>query len=182
MKKKLDSNQPEKRNLPVPSQKNMLTLSFKKQYIIGVLAVITLVTASMITLERNEKKLALIRKVLRENFLPVCEQYALTALIAQNYPCFECEKGKIFLKIGEVWRYGFAGEGGEQARYPTATYYKDDKWHLTDTDLEYNAQFKGVRWRCLIEEIIKIFDYPDLSEAKAREIKLIRPPGNKQDR
>jgi len=53
---------------------------------------------------------------------------------------------------------------------------------LTGTDLEYNAQFKGVRWQSLIEEIIKIFDYPDLFEAKAREIKLIRLLGNKQDR
>jgi len=44
------------------------------------------------------------------------------------------------------------------------------------------TQFKGVKWRCLIEEINKIIDYPDLPEARKREIKLIRPPGNKQDR
>lgn len=171
-----------KKNFPVHSEKRALILSLKKQYFAGVLALMTLVTASVVSLERNEKRLELITKILREHFTPVCEQYALVARKSGYYPCFECETRQIFLEERHIWRYGFAGEGGEKARYPTGTYYKDDVWHLTRQELEYTPQFRGVKWRCLIEEINKIIDYPDLPEARAREIKLIRPPGNKQDR
>ncbi len=182
MKQKLPKDKKDRSNLPIHSSKKALILSLKKQYLVGILAILTLVTALVVSLERNQKKIEAIAKILREHFTPVCEQYALVTLQSGEYPCFECESGKISLKRDEVWRYGFAGEGGQKARYPTSTFYKDEKWHLTDKELYYDVQYKGVRWQCLIEEVTKIYDYPDLPEAKAREIKLIRPPGNKQDR
>jgi len=182
MKQKLPKDKKDRSNLPIHSSKKALILSLKKQYLVGILAIITLVTASVVSLERNQKKIEAIAKILREHFTPVCEQYALVTLQSGEYPCFECESGKISLKRDEVWRYGFAGEGGESKRYPSKIYYQDGTWKLTKQELYYETQLRGYRWRCLIEEVIKIIDYPDLPEARAREIKLIRPPGNKQDR
>lgn len=42
----------DRRNLPVPNTSKSIILVRKKQYLVGVLALITLVTASVVTLER----------------------------------------------------------------------------------------------------------------------------------
>ncbi len=171
-----------KSNLPINFPKNTALIPLQRQHWIGMMAFITLITASVVSVERTYKKWEAVRKLFEEHFSPVCEQYALTALKSDNYPCFECKNNQLFLKQGEVWRYGFAGKGGEKTRYPTGTFYVDEKWRLTKLHLKYMTEYKGVKWRCLLEEIFKIYDYPELPEAQKREIKLIRPPGNKQDR
>lgn len=45
------------------------------------------------------------------------EQYALIAQIDGYYPCYNCGQEKeIFLKRGEVWKYGYTRKG-EKGRY-----------------------------------------------------------------
>jgi len=171
----------EKSKLPIPTSKKTQALSLRKQAIIGTIAVATL-AISLISETRLAKMTNQILKIEIENNLPVCEQYALIVIQAGRFPCYECPTGEIYLKKYEVWRYGFAGMGGEKKRYPNGIFYKDGKWKLTKDHLFYDAQLRGTRPECLIEEIKKIYHYPELPEAQKRDIKLIRPPGNKQDR
>jgi len=171
----------EKSKLPIPTSKKTQALSLRKQAIIGTIAVATL-AISLISETRLAKMTNQILKIKIENSFPVCEQYVLKARNAQDFPCHECPNGRIFLNYGEVWRYGFAGMGGEKKRYPNGVFYREGKWKLTKDHLDYETQLEGTRPECLIEEITKIIHYPELPEAQIREIKLIRPPGNKQDR
>ena len=156
-------------------------LSLRKQTMIGIIATTTLVVAT-ISDSRFVKKEWEIWKIRMENNFPVCEQYVLLVLEPMYYPCHECPNGEIYLNYDEVWRYGFAGMGGQKARYPNNIFYKKGKWKLTNEHLEYFPQFKGTKPECEIEEKQKIYHYPELPEAEKRDIKLIRPPGNKQDR
>ncbi|NBC05605.1 MAG: hypothetical protein GVY26_00245 [Bacteroidetes bacterium] len=48
-------------------------------------------------------------------------------------------------------------------------------------DLIYVPQFKGDYAACLKEEKRKIYYYPLLPEALNRSVRLLRPPGNKND-
>jgi len=103
-------------------------------------------------------------------------------LVAGKFPCHECPSGEIYLNQHEVWRYGFAGMGGQKGRYPNGVFYKEGKWLLNQDHLYYQIELEGTRPECEIEEKVKIYHYPELPEAQKRDIDLIRPSGNKQDR
>ncbi len=105
--------------------------------------------------------------------LEIAEQYMLYATEDGNYVCVSCgEEKRIFLKKGEVWKYGVT-TNGEKGRYPAG---------LPDNRLNYIVQFRGNLTICLVEEKRKIIYYPILPENVARDKKLNRPPGNSQDR
>jgi len=170
-----------KPKLPIFSSQKTQGLSLCKQTIIGTVAIMTLGLAT-VSDSRLAKMTAEITKIVIENKFPVCQQYALITLQSTYYPCHECEGGQIFLNFGEVWRYGFAGMGGQNSRYPNGVFYKEGKWLLDKRHLDYQVQLEGTKPECEIEEKLKIYAYPTLPEAQKRTIKLIRPPGNKQDR
>ncbi len=102
------------------------------------------------------------------------EQYALIVVIDGYYPCFTCPNGanSIFLYASEVWRYGITRKG-ERLRYPRGDFGTED--------VRYVLQFTGNFAECLKQEKLKIYNYPLLPEAQKRKIKLLRPPGNKND-
>lgn len=99
------------------------------------------------------------------------EQYVLLAKTNGQYPCLNCRDRKvIYLKKGEVWKYGFTTKG-QQGRYPK----------LAGQNLIYVIELSGSIQECLQQERFKIYHYALLPENISRSIPLIRPPGNKQD-
>jgi len=103
-------------------------------------------------------------------------QYALVAVKDGFYPCYNGEMTMIFLKKGEVWKYGKTCLTQEQR-------YND----LKERNLVFIPQFVGIEEQCLIMEKQKIYNYYLLQENIERALKtgtklLIRPPGNKIDR
>jgi hypothetical protein len=100
------------------------------------------------------------------------EQYVLLATNDGWYPCFPCvEKKLIFLKKGNIWKYGVTRKG-EASRYGKS---------LSDKNLIYFTEYEGTLQECLKQEKIKIYGYAIHPENLARKVPLIRPPGNKQD-
>lgn len=101
-------------------------------------------------------------------------QYALVASSDGFYPCYSCTNGQktIFLKFGEVWKYGITRKGQEE-RYPNQNFGAPN--------LIFIRQVLGTYSECLKAEKTMIYSYPLLPETQAREIILIRPPGNKYD-
>jgi len=151
-----------------------------KFFWIGLFLMLLCVAIYKISEEREQKLAQSLAKIEREHQQPVCEQYVLLARINGWYPCLNCKgKKQVFLKIGEVWRYGVTGELG---RYPQQIYYKKADIILNDDFLEYRTQFRGTRQECLQEELRKIIKYPELPECLARNFLLERPAGNPQDR
>ncbi len=106
-----------------------------------------------------------------------CVQYALVAAIDGFYPCYNSTGlPTIYLKFGEVWKYGKTCIG-EDKRYPD----------LKSRKLLFQIQFVGTEEQCLIVEKEKIYNYylsPENIERASRTgtLPLIRPPGNKIDR
>jgi hypothetical protein len=101
-----------------------------------------------------------------------CVQYALVTTEEGNYVCYGCPDGKIHLYPGEIWKYGKTCKG-ESGRYPNG---------FPLPNLKFVIQFEGTESECLVEEKRKIYAYPALPECLKRNIKLLRPPGNKIDR
>lgn len=101
-------------------------------------------------------------------------QYALVASADGFYPCYSCVNGQktIFLKFGEVWKYGVTRKGAE-GRYPQENYGAPN--------LVFIRQLIGTYSECLKAEKTMIYGYPLLPEAQGRDFILIRPPGNKYD-
>lgn len=101
-------------------------------------------------------------------------QYALVAASGGYYPCYSCTNGEktIFLKFGEVWKYGVTRKGPE-GRYPKQDYGAPN--------LVFIRQLVGTYSECLKAEKTMIYSYPLLPETQARDFILIRPPGNKYD-
>lgn len=100
------------------------------------------------------------------------EQYALIATKSGLYPCFNCgNKTKIYLYIGEVWKYGVTKNGVR--RYSKSWYRK--------MNLRYWKQFEGTYSECMKMELKQIYKYPMLPENLKRDYKLPRPPGNIED-
>lgn len=100
------------------------------------------------------------------------EQYALKATINGWYDCYNCgAKKKIYLYIGEVWKYGISKNG--RKRYNNIYYIRNK--------LQYYAEFKGIYSECLKQELKQIYSYPILPQNLKRINKLARPPGNKED-
>lgn len=102
-----------------------------------------------------------------------CEQYVLRAKFSGLYPCYSCGADTlIFLRAGEVWKYGITIQG-EKGRYPNT-------W-ITAMGLSYRVQYRGSIQACLRQETLKIYQYALLPENTQRAVPLIRPPGNKVD-
>ncbi len=145
--------------------------------ILIILAIITtfvLFSFIKLSIERATKKAKEIERIESHTFKHEnCVQYALVAVTDGWFPCYNCGVAEsIYLKEGEVWKYGKTCNG-EQGRYPNGLPHKN---------LMFKIQFTGNESECLIMEKEKIYNYPNLPEAKKRNIFLIRPAGNKIDR
>jgi hypothetical protein len=101
-----------------------------------------------------------------------CVQYALVATEEGYFPCYSCAGCQIYLYPGEIWKYGKTCKG-ESGRYPNG---------FPVPNLKFVIQFEGTESACLVEEKRKIYAYEYLPECQKRNIKLLRPPGNKIDR
>ncbi len=102
------------------------------------------------------------------------EQYVLVAEFNGKYVCPSCpDRDSIFLLVGEVWKYGIT-MNGQKGRY--------SQKFLDEQGLFYFTQFEGNVAECMKQEKIKIYHYPTLPENLKRQTKLLRPPGNKEDR
>lgn len=99
------------------------------------------------------------------------EQYALLAAKDGLYACLHSCRATCFLHKGEVFKYGVTTKG-EFGRYNTSFMMKHN--------VIYVVQFKGNVAECLIQEQVKLFNYPYLPENVARlpENQLPRPPFN----
>jgi len=102
----------------------------------------------------------------------LCMQYALIVTKEGWFTCYKCADEKLYMYIGEVWKYGKTCSD-LCGRYPNG---------LPQPFLTFQPQFYGTEKECLILEKQKIQAYPTLPESMNRDIKLIRPPGNKIDR
>lgn len=101
------------------------------------------------------------------------EQYALIALRAGEYTCYNCgDEATIFLYPTEVWKYGVTTKG-KDGRYREG---------LPNDGLLYRIQFRGTLQECFREEKLKIYRYAILPENQKRAKPIMRPPGNKVDR
>jgi len=127
-----------------------------------------------LTIERTKKMVGEIERIetrTRDAF--PCMQYALVAEIDGWFPCYNNPRRlKIYLYKGEVWKYGKTCFG-EDGRY---------KGGLPVDGLRFIIEFVGTEQECLIQEKLKIYNYPNLPEWKKRDFILIRPAGNKIDR
>lgn len=102
----------------------------------------------------------------------VGEVYALIVIKDGWYPCYCCGKLiKIYLKRGEIWKYGESTKGRE--RY-------SQTW-LDDMGLTYRQIYQGPLIECKILEKVLIYHYHRLPENTNRsaEEQIPRPPGNK---
>jgi len=115
---------------------------------------------------KEEEKL---QKRLRE--IDDSEQYALIAKSNGWYPCLHSGRTTVFLKAGEVWKYGVTSKG-QFGRYAAK--------FLLSNNVLYDLQFKGTVSECLKQEQIKLFNYRYLPENLARPPadRLSRPPYN----
>ncbi|MEL6928782.1 MAG: hypothetical protein AAFO95_09115, partial [Cyanobacteria bacterium J06600_6] len=71
------------------------------------------------------------------------------------------------------WKFGVTRKGGAAGRYPNVDF--------GNLNLQFMEQFTGTLSDCMKEERKKIYSYPFMPETRARDIILIRPPGNKND-
>ena len=99
------------------------------------------------------------------------EQYSLRAAKDGIYECLHSGRVTCYLHKGEVFKYGVTTKG-EFGRYNTSFMMKHN--------VIYVVEFKGNVAECLIQEQIKLFNYPYLPENLARlpENQLPRPPFN----
>jgi hypothetical protein len=102
----------------------------------------------------------------------LCMQYALIVSIEGWFSSYKCADEKLYIYIGKVWKY-VKTCSDLSGRYPKG---------LPLPFLTFQPQFYGTKKECLIMEKLKIQAYPTLQECWKREIKLLRPPGNKIDR
>jgi len=101
-----------------------------------------------------------------------CITYSLRARKNGYYPCYNCDNSdSIFLFASEIWKYGKTCIG-EEKRYGD----------LNSLSLRFFPEFEGTEQQCLVREKELIYAYPTLPECLKREIKLIRPAGNRIDR
>lgn len=137
-----------------------------------VFLAVALLTIS-IPLRRTLKKDKEIERIKEKDYrFEQCIQYALIVTQEGWFPCYQCPAGQIYMYAGEVWKYGKTCRG-KAGRYPNG---------LPQPHLAFQPQFYGNEKDCLIMEKQKIYAYPALPECSKREIKLLRPPGNKIDR
>ena len=152
-------------------------------YVIFFLTLLSVVILKQITkvadlpIERVLKRDKEIEGILEKSLtLKLGVQYALVATENGYYPCYNCITPTIYLKYGEVWKYGKTCIG-EDKRYSD----------LKAKKLFFQIQFIGTEEQCLIVEKQKIYSYFLLPENIERTTgtgtqPLMRPPGNKIDR
>jgi len=146
-------------------------------YLVGLIIIVSYFSYQ-ITKERGNKKEKEIENIKAKSYKydndTLCEQYSLRALINGYFPCYQksCNNGLIWLNKDEVWKYGKTCLG-QKGRYPEG---------FSIENLYYQIEFKGTEKECLVTEKEKIYNYPFLPEAQIRNIKLLRPPGNKIDK
>ncbi len=148
-------------------------LEFKKSLLAFCIVASATAISVGLTAERTRKKTREIEAInAREYRFDACVQYAL--VVSQNgwYPCYQSAIGSIYMYVGEVWKYGKTCQT-QQGRYPGG---------FPANNLIFQAQFYGTEKECLLAEKEKIYGYAVLPENLKREIKLLRPPGNKIDR
>ncbi len=127
--------------------------------------------------ERLKKLKKELSRILEKTHLTrPCIQYALVATQDGYYPSYNAG-GTVFLKAGEVWKYGKT-INGENGRYMGGLPYPN---------LEFRIEFQGTEKQCLIIEKIKIYSYllhaENIKRAKKTgTLPLFRPPGNRIDR
>ena len=139
---------------PLPDKPKRPKLTPRQHQIIRWIKSLIIITILMIMADRAEKLRQNLDKIHTEHHEPVCEQYALIVIRAGYFPCLSCN-GKtkmIYLNFGEVWKYGFAGMGGEDARYPGKTFYSNGTITLTRANLKYVPQLQSTKEECLMEE------------------------------
>jgi len=135
-------------------------------------------TPTSLPLARERKMVGEIERIQTKTFEPkLCVQYALVVLVEGWFVCYNGEIPTIYLKRGEVWKYGKTCLGQDK-RYPNG---------LPDDRLIFKVEFTGTEEQCLIIEKQKIYNYyllPENIERAARSgtKPLVRPPGNKIDR
>ena len=119
--------------------------------------------------ELSRKERAKLEQKMKE--IDDAEQYALLAATDGLYTCLHSGRVTCFLHKGEVFKYGVTTKG-EFGRYYTSFMIKHN--------VIYVVQFKGNVAECLIQEQVKLFNYPYLPENLARlpENQLPRPPFN----
>lgn len=126
--------------------------------------------------ERLVKLQAELDRILEKDLLDkICVQYALVAVLDGYYPSYNTGK-MIYLKTGEIWKYGKTCIGADKR-------YND----LAERRLVFIPEYRGTEKACLLIEKIKIYNYYVHSEnlERAKEtgtLPLLRPPGNKIDR
>jgi len=138
-------------------------------FIVSALAVVSIAIPINRILKRDKE----IERINEKDYrLKACMQYALVVTKDGWFTCYNCAEGKIYMHIGEVWKYGKTCFY-ETGRYPSG---------LPHPFLTFQPQYYGTEKDCLIIEKEKIYVYPTLPECLKRSIKLLRPPGNKIDR
>jgi hypothetical protein len=117
----------------------------------------------------NRKREKALKKQISE--IENAVQYVLLTTSDDWYECYLCPSKKIYLLKGEVWKYGVTRKG-ERIRYTSEFPAKNN--------LVFIIEFEGDYAACLIQEKIKIFNYPLLPENQKRPeaLKLAYPPGN----
>ena len=132
--------------------------------------------STSLPVERLQKLQAELTKILAKTATgKICVQYALVATVDGYYPNYN-RGGMIFLKAGEIYKYGKTCIGADRR-------YRD----LKQKKLIFVPQFRGTAEECLIVEKIKIYNYlvhpENINRArKTKTALLLRPPGNKIDR
>jgi len=121
------------------------------------------------TPELSPKEEEKLQKRLRE--IDDSEQYALIAKSNGWYPCLHSGRTTVYLKAGEVWKYGVTSKG-QFGRYAAN--------FLITNNVSYDLQFRGTVSECLKQEQIKLYNYRYLPENLARPPaeRLPRPPYN----
>ncbi len=125
-------------------------------------------------LEKLHKELARILE--KTDLIRPCVQYALVSARDGYFPSYN-SNDVIFLKKGEVWKYGKTIHG-ESGRYSGG---------LPVKYLQFERQFVGTEQQCLVMEKIKIYGYlahpENIKRAKiTKTLPLLRPPGNRIDK
>lgn len=153
---------------------NVINLLGIKKTVILLLIVSALAVMSVaIPVSRVLKRDKEIERIKEKEYrFDLCMQYALVVTKEGWFPCYNCPEGKIYMYVGEVWKYGKTCLD-EAGRYPGG---------LPRPFLTFKPQYYGTEKDCLIMEKEKIYAYPTLPECLKRSIKLLRPPGNKIDR
>ena len=149
-----------------PKQKKFRPFSLNFQFVGWFMAAATIVVigTQVFTLEEEQEKL---RKQIEQ--YDEAEQYALIAIADGWYPCCKCGTKLVFLRRGEVWKYG-----------STIKKYRYSDAFLEANRVRYLVQFEGDLTICRKKEITKIRMYKFSTENLRRPVsqRLVRPPGN----